>query len=229
MKLTDLNNQQKEIIFNNEKVNFSPKVVSSKGIKGWKLTITDKNGKPFKTFSGTEIIPDSIIWDGKGDKGEMPESGETYMYSLIVVDNSGRKVQTSIQTIEIAVKYVVETRGIVMNLNVEFDSGMATIKPESSKILKKASLILQQYPSAKVSIEGHTDNIPLRKGKLFKNNIELSKARAESVKKFFVKNLGIDENRLSTKGWGETKPIASNKTPEGRQKNRRVEIIISTK
>ena len=77
-----------------------------------------------------------------------------------------------------------------------------------------------------IIIAGHTDNVPLIGGQ-FKSNLGLSMARAGSVAEYLLKSTSIDPKRLSTMGFGEYRPLASNDTEAGRQKNRRVEIIVS--
>ena len=98
----------------------------------------------------------------------------------------------------------------------EFDS--AEIKSEAYPMLDEAVLILKENPEMKVEIDGHTDN----KGSAA-YNMTLSERRAKSVKKYFV-DQGVEAERLTTKGFGLTKPAASNDTKEGRAKNRRVEL-----
>lgn len=101
---------------------------------------------------------------------------------------------------------------------ITFDVNKATIKPESENTLMKALKTLQTYQDIYVEIGGHTDS----DGSSTKNQ-KLSEARSESVKSWLVSK-GIDAARISTKGYGEDKPIADNKTKEGKQKNRRIEF-----
>jgi chemotaxis protein MotB len=77
-----------------------------------------------------------------------------------------------------------------------------------------------------IIIAGHTDNLPLRGGP-YKSNLGLSMARAASVADFFLKKVSIDPERISTMGFGEHRPLATNDTKQGREKNRRVEIILT--
>ena len=104
--------------------------------------------------------------------------------------------------------------------NIEFETNKTIIKKNSYPILLKVVSILKEYPSISIDIEGHTDS----RGNA-QHNLELSKKRANAIMDFLTKN-GISANRLKTKGFGITKPIADNKTAEGRQKNRRVEFKI---
>jgi OOP family OmpA-OmpF porin len=101
---------------------------------------------------------------------------------------------------------------------VMYDFNSATIKSEAYPMLEEAVLILKENPEMKVEIDGHTDN----KGSAA-YNMTLSERRAKSVKKYFV-DKGVEAERLTTKGFGFTKPAASNDTKEGRAKNRRVEL-----
>lgn len=101
-----------------------------------------------------------------------------------------------------------------------FDTGKSSIKKQSEKVLEDIIAILNEYPNAKFTVEGHTDSVGSEK-----LNQELSEARALSVKDYLTSN-GIDQFRLSSKGFGEAKPIDSNKTRAGRANNRRVEINL---
>lgn len=101
---------------------------------------------------------------------------------------------------------------------ITFDVNKATIKPESEETLMKALKTLQTYPEIEVEIGGHTDSDGSAK-----SNLKLSQARADAVKAWLVEK-GIDPKRITTKGYGEDKPIADNKTKEGKAKNRRIEF-----
>ncbi|MFA5059825.1 MAG: OmpA family protein [Candidatus Omnitrophota bacterium] len=119
-------------------------------------------------------------------------------------------------------------RGLVITFVAEvlFDSGKAKLKPESLAALEKVSDVLKTtVRDLKVGVEGHTDNIPIKYSG-WKSNWELSAARAMSVLHFLADSQGIEPMRLSATGFGEYHPVASNDTVEGRQKNRRVEIVI---
>lgn len=101
-----------------------------------------------------------------------------------------------------------------------FDTGKATIKPESFNSLDGIVAVLNEYNTANFKIEGHTDS----SGKPA-SNLKLSKGRAAAVKKYFV-DKGINESRLTSQGYGSKKPIATNKTLKGKNLNRRVEINL---
>ena len=101
-----------------------------------------------------------------------------------------------------------------------FNPGRATLKAESADVLFEIIAVLNEYPNAKFTIEGHTDSIGS-----YELNQKLSEDRANAVKAFFVKN-GIDPGRLIAIGYGEKRPIATNMYKAGRAQNRRVEINL---
>ncbi len=103
-------------------------------------------------------------------------------------------------------------------LNIQFDTSKYDIKPKYRGELKKLADFLKEFPETKGVIEGHTDSV----GSLA-SNMKLSQHRADSVRNYLIKNYGIAPERLSAKGFGPTKPVADNKTKEGKQKNRRIE------
>jgi outer membrane protein OmpA-like peptidoglycan-associated protein len=121
---------------------------------------------------------------------------------------------------------VLETRetarGLIVNLSdVLFDTGSATLKPGTREKLARVSGILLSHPDLKLAIEGHTDSV----GDADYNQ-RLSDNRADSVRGYLVSQ-GIASTAVTTKGFGETQPVASNDTPAGRQQNRRVELVVA--
>ena len=119
------------------------------------------------------------------------------------------------------VKEVKPPERLCVYLVLDFDSGSAVIKPEYGAEIAKIGDYLKMYPTTTAVIEGHTDNLGSAE-----NNMKLSLARAQAVVNHLVQNFGIDANRLSAKGYGSTRRIAYNSTPEGRAKNRRVNAVI---
>ncbi|HIJ95612.1 MAG TPA: outer membrane beta-barrel domain-containing protein [Desulfuromonadales bacterium] len=103
-------------------------------------------------------------------------------------------------------------------VDIEFDTNKTEIKPAFHNELKKLGDFLKEFPTTKGTIEGHTDNVGNKSA-----NVKLSQRRAESVRNYIVKTFGIDQTRIAAKGYGPSKPIADNKTKEGKAKNRRVE------
>jgi len=112
---------------------------------------------------------------------------------------------------------------LTITLNVEFDSDKAIVKKKYYNEIKKVADFMKRYPKVTASIDGHTDSTAPDA-----YNLRLSSERAKSVRQYLIKKFGIEASRLTAKGYGETKPIATNKTKEGRQKNRRVEAVLET-
>lgn len=115
---------------------------------------------------------------------------------------------------------------VTISNDVLFDSGSADIKPQYHQVAQEISRLLVMNPPRNIIISGHTDNVPIRNSK-FASNWELSVMRAVNFMKLLLENKQLDPRMFSAKGYGEFKPIASNATPEGRMKNRRVEILIA--
>jgi OOP family OmpA-OmpF porin len=109
-----------------------------------------------------------------------------------------------------------------MTLSVTFDTGKAVIKQKYHDELKQVAEKLKAFPKASTVIEGHTDNV----GSASLNK-KLSQHRADAVRKYLIDEQGIDGSRISAKGFGNTKPVDSNKTKTGRSKNRRVEAVFT--
>jgi chemotaxis protein MotB len=125
------------------------------------------------------------------------------------------------------VKLSMAEKGLVITFVAEvlFDSGKAKLRKESYPILNKVVVILQEeVPENSIGVEGYTDNIPIKYSR-WNSNWELSAQRALSVLTY-LESKGVSPTRLSATGYGEYKPVASNDTVEGRQTNRRVEIVI---
>jgi len=108
--------------------------------------------------------------------------------------------------------------------NVFFKSGSSDLLPEASHILSDIIQIIQNNPHYDVDIQGHTDDRPISTPK-FASNWELSAIRATTVLRYLIEN-GISEERLTATGFADLRPVASNYTPEGRRKNRRVEFVL---
>lgn len=121
---------------------------------------------------------------------------------------------------------------LTLNGAILFDSGNAAIKNSAKGFIDKLGDVLTRYKENQIEIKGFTDTVPVGSGSRYKDNMELSQARAYSVYKFLVTTKNMSQDKLECAGRGEQEPIASNDTEEGRALNRRVEIriysIIST-
>lgn len=113
-------------------------------------------------------------------------------------------------------------RGLIVNMSdVLFDTGSATLQPAAREKLAKISGILLAHPGLTLQIEGHTDSVGSDDF-----NQQLSERRADSVRDFLAAQ-GVPASSITARGFGKTQPVASNDTPEGRQRNRRVELVVS--
>ena len=107
----------------------------------------------------------------------------------------------------------------IVTHGINFDVDKSSIKPESMGTLNMIVQVLKENPEIKFEIDGHTDNSGTSA-----HNLELSQHRADAVKAQLI-SMGVDASRLSSKGFGDTKPIASNDSPDGKANNRRVEFV----
>lgn len=105
---------------------------------------------------------------------------------------------------------------------IRFRKGKADVDPACDKTMKYIAQILKGSPGFHVQVDGHTDNVGNPE-----SNRKLSQARAEAVVKYLVDKKGVDAKRLSAKGFGDTQPIADNKTEKGRARNRRVDFTVT--
>jgi outer membrane protein OmpA-like peptidoglycan-associated protein len=113
-------------------------------------------------------------------------------------------------------------RGLVLTLgDVLFETGKVDLRPGALRNLYPLVTFLQKYPERRVVIEGYTDNVGSEA-----YNLDLSQRRADAVRAFLLQH-GVHAAQLATRGYGKASPVASNATAEGRQRNRRVELIIS--
>lgn len=110
--------------------------------------------------------------------------------------------------------------GRVATQGIYFDSGKESIRPESTPTLKEIAAMLKEHPDLRLTIEGHTDNVGSAAG-----NLSLSQRRADAVRTALMAQYGVDGARLTATGLGQTVPAAPNTSAEGRQQNRRVELV----
>ncbi|HEY0883463.1 MAG TPA: OmpA family protein [Archangium sp.] len=141
--------------------------------------------------------------------------GELLSFDVVEVAAMQQKVEVDASEMLDA----LNKNGFIALYGVLFDTGKDAIKPESEPLLAEIAKLLTENADLKLSIEGHTDNVGNAKA-----NQALSGKRADSVKKWLT-GKGVDAKRLSTKGWGDTKPVADNRSEDGRAKNRRVELV----
>ena len=118
--------------------------------------------------------------------------------------------------------YIELEEEVTIDMNIEFETDKAEIRPDHHQELGRAVNFLRQYPNTKAVIEGHTDSDGTAE-----YNQGLSERRARAVYEYMINQAGIAAGRLDWAGYGETQPIASNDTAEGKQRNRRVTAVVS--
>jgi OmpA-OmpF porin, OOP family len=184
------------------------------------LQIRRNYGNAIKNLGG-EILYDvnadltgKVVKNGKEIWVRVQAYNGGYGYTLTIVE-----VEEMAQEVTAGEMLSALNRDGFIALYINFDTGKADIKPESEATVAQIVGLLQENPDLKVSIEGHTDNVGTPA-----SNKTLSEARAKSVMAAVVKG-GVDASRLSAVGWGQEKPVADNRTEDGRAKNRRVEIV----
>ena len=157
----------------------------------------------------------------KQQKEEQKKSTEK-LYSDIVKKAENNRLQDAIEvSMDNSYQYVM----ISLSGGILFDSGRAELKSEAVNLIEKVADAIYQYNDNLIIIEGHTDNVPINTAE-FPENMMLSQKRAYSVFKYLVNNKGFDPATMMSSGRGESVPIASNSTADGRAQNRRVEIKI---
>jgi OmpA-OmpF porin, OOP family len=150
-----------------------------------------------------EVVPEKVVdSDNDGIPDNLDKCPGTPDH--LKVDSNGCPIQETI------------------NLNIEFDSGKSVVKSKYHDEIKRIADIMKQDPQKITVIEGYTDNVG---NKAY--NIKLSQSRADNVRAYLIDKFGIEKDRLKAVGYGFQKPLASNKTAEGKQKNRRVQATIS--
>ena len=118
--------------------------------------------------------------------------------------------------------YIIIEKPVTIRLEVLFDFDKSVVKPEYYPEIKKVADFMKQYPMTDTVIEGHTDSVGTNA-----YNLSLSQRRAEAVRQVLIDQFKVDASRLTSVGYGEERPIADNRTAEGRQLNRRVVAVVS--
>jgi OmpA-OmpF porin, OOP family len=198
------------------------KQVSELQIRRNYIAAIKKMGGTILAETQYEEYPDTramgIVVTGKAVKGNREIWVEVFpapgSYTLTVVEK--KEMQQEVAATDML--EALNKDGYVA-LDIHFDTGKATIKDESQPVVAQIVELLKGTPDLRLSIEGHTDNVGDAK-----SNKSLSDQRAKSVMEAIVQ-AGIDRTRLSAVGYGQEKPVADNRTEEGRAKNRRVELV----
>lgn len=137
-------------------------------------------------------------------------------------------LQSEIVKGHVMVQQIGDQLAITLSSRMHFESGKDTVNAAGVNVLKRIGLVLKDFPEQQVQVDGHTDNAAIRGAllKKFPNNQALSKSRAVNVM-HLLRQEGVAAARLESTGYADTKPVATNESEAGRQKNRRVEIVVS--
>ena len=216
--------------YSNLAVENTAKEDGTKGGSGQKDTSKDENSNTGKSEDNKNVK--------KEDSKEVTREEAVKKYQKELKETAEKNYEKASEAINQfklndIVQLKMDTSYNYIGLSIDgyflFDSGQADLKKGADVILDKAAGVLMQFKGADIVIEGHTDNVPQTNTVKFKNNMWLSSARAMAVLEYLTDVEHMDPRKLSASGKGEYEPIASNKTAEGRQKNRRVEIKIFNK
>ncbi len=110
---------------------------------------------------------------------------------------------------------------VIVRMSLNFDSGSSVIKPEYFQLLRKIQTAIDVFPGSQVEVQGHTDSFGADEF-----NMNLSLERASAVQQYLLANMNLGSSTISAEGYGETMPLANNETPEGRTRNRRIDLLI---
>lgn len=146
-----------------------------------------------------------------------------------IQDDLADTLQREIANGQIRVERMLDSLRVDMVNEILFDSGEATLKPAGLEVLHRLGEVLERATDKLIVIQGHTDSVQIggQLSQRYPTNWELSAARAVNVTRFLQEQIGIDPQRLSATGFSEYRPREDNATPEGREKNRRIEILLA--
>ena len=184
------------------------------------LQIRRNYGNAVKNIGGTILFDEDRRGTFKVAKGgkeawiALEAFNEGRNYELVILE-----MEAMAQEVTADAMYDALNKDGFIALYINFDTGKSDIKPESIGTIEQIATLLRAHPDLKVSIEGHTDNVGTPQ-----SNKTLSQQRANSVMSA-VAQKGIAVNRMTAVGWGQEKPIADNRSEEGKAKNRRVEVV----
>jgi OOP family OmpA-OmpF porin len=189
-----------------------------------------RNYVDLMTRRGGKKLYDDVDSSGGTTVAQMPAAGGGNIYLQIKVSNSGEVYDLYVieeaameQKVEFTASELARAlndKGSVALHNILFDTGKATLKPESAAALAPVGELLKSDAALALEIQGHTDNVGQPAA-----NLKLSQDRAAAVKAYLVRTFGIPAARLTASGLGDTKPVAPNSAETGRAQNRRVELV----
>ncbi len=161
-----------------------------------------------------------------GEKSQLQMQLEHEQESKQQISNLKSRIEQELNESRVEILQLKNQMTVIkLTSEVLFSTGSARIKPAGQKVLAIIAESLNAYPHRAVSVEGHTDNLPIRNAR-YESNWELSAARGLAAVNYFQRNAQVDPGRLKVVGYGQYHPVSSNETAEGRKRNRRIEIRI---
>jgi outer membrane protein OmpA-like peptidoglycan-associated protein/flagellar hook assembly protein FlgD len=207
-------------------------------IRNWSIKILDPTGSTFKRFSGRSEPEKRIRWNGRSDSGELVQSAETYTAVFTVTDTEGITAEdTASIPIDILVMEEADGRLRIIIPSIQFAPNTADLfdvereqLDKNLETLRRLADILRSYEGRNILIEGHAAHVYYQEGPLKEREqrealLPLSKNRAEAVRRAMI-ILGVERDRMSTKGVGGLQPVVPHSDRENVWKNRRVEFIL---
>lgn len=146
--------------------------------------------------------------------------------AVILLKDAIIKALAGFEKLDVKVEYRNGKVYVILPEKLLFKSGSTSVDPKGQEALVELAKALNKKADVQVAVEGHTDNVPMN-GETIKDNWDLSVLRATSIAKIMINEGKLSAKRISANGRGETIPVATNDTPEGRAKNRRTEIILT--
>ncbi|MDR1894334.1 MAG: OmpA family protein [Spirochaetales bacterium] len=220
-----------------DELHILPRIEDLSGTASWSMEIYDRAGSLFKTFQGTGTPAADILWDGRGDRGDMVISAEDYDYVFQAQDRFGASASLR-GKIPVDVLVIREGNRLRIQIaSIQFAPDSPRLSEETQEIvdrntaiLRRLAEILKKYDNYRITIEGHAASVywanPARAAIEERDELQpLSKARAETVKAYLTQ-LGITPGRMTTLGRGGTAPVAPHSDVESRWKNRRVDFLL---
>ncbi len=199
------------------------------------LLLSMANMDPIRFRQANNSIKNAFGWRSESSAPEFSlpvlSSPPKTIFQPIPIDNGTiqyfKRVETELKQVKVndtveAVKKDNDSIVLRINDSVLFDKGQVTLNPSSYPLLRKVADIVRPLPM-NMRIEGHTDNMPVTSSR---TNWDISVARAVAVMRFYKRNQLFQLDRMCSVGYGESRPLAPNTTPEGQRQNRRVEFVL---
>ncbi|MDE5864904.1 MAG: flagellar motor protein MotB, partial [Lachnospiraceae bacterium] len=187
-------------------------VENSMEIAGQEISETmESTKKPTSAFSQQEL-KEQMTEEGLKESAEMYDEVAQMTESYSIDDR-------------IILDYNSQYVSMDLNGAILFDAGQADLRGDARIFMQKIAAILEKYRDCIIEIEGHTDNVPIHSS-LYESNRYLSTARANKVYDYIMEQVNLEDRNMKVAGYGESRPVASNDSEEGRARNRRVSIKI---